>query len=158
MSRSPAELQSLLASQPLAALGTVHGGEPFVSMVPFALLREPHNCRIIIHVSTLAKHTQQMLDNPRVSLMVMAEASPSVSAQATPRVTIQGTSNRLDSASEDYAKAKAAYLARFADSDYLFDFSDFSLFAISPDSARWVAGFAKAKTLSREVFCAQLQI
>ena len=147
-------LRTLLTSQPLAALGTVQGGEPFVSMVPFAI--QPNGSKLIIHVSTLAAHTKHMLENTRVSLMVMAAPSPDVSAQATPRVTIQGVATQLDKASPEYGQAKAVYVERFPQSFDLFGFSDFSVFTITPSSARFVAGFAQAKTLSAEDFCAAL--
>ena len=45
----------LLRSQPVGALGTLHAGEPFVSMVPFAVL--PRAGALIVHVSSLASHT-----------------------------------------------------------------------------------------------------
>lgn len=147
-------LRTLITTQPLAALGTVQGGEPFVSMVPFAV--EPNSSNLIIHVSTLAAHTKHMLENARVSLMVMAAPSPDVFAQATPRVTIQGVATQLDKASAEYEEAKAVYVERFPQSLDLFGFSDFSLFAITPTSARFVAGFAQAKTISAEDFFALL--
>jgi len=137
----------------------VQGGEPFVSRVPFAISKssiEPKSSKLIIHVSTLAAHTNHMLENSRVSLMVMATPSPDVSTQATPRVSIQGVATQLDKASTEYEEAKAAYIERFPQSLDLFDFADFSLFSIAPTSARFVAGFAQAKTLSAEDFCAAL--
>ena len=146
-------LRTLLTSQPLAALGTVQGSEPFVSMVPYAI---DSKGKLIIHVSTLAAHTKHMLENTRVSLMVMAAPSPDVSAQATPRVTIQGVATQLDKASPEYGQAKAVYVERFPQSFDLFGFSDFSVFTITPSSARFVAGFAQAKTLSAEDFCEAL--
>ncbi|MDI9335371.1 MAG: pyridoxamine 5'-phosphate oxidase family protein [Cytophagales bacterium] len=139
-------LRALLHVQPLAALGTAQGSEPFVSMVPFAIEHTSH--RLIIHVSTLAQHTQHMLNNPIVSLMVMAVPSPDVPVQAAPRVTIQGTAAQLDKSSADYEQAKTGYLDRFPQSLDLFGFTDFSLFAITPTSARFVAGFAQAMTLN----------
>ena len=146
-------LRTLITTQALAALGTVQGGEPFVSMVPFAINKR---AQLIIHVSTLAAHTKHMLENSRVSLMVMAAPSPDVSAQATPRVSIQGVAAQLDKASAEYEEAKAAYVERFPQSLDLFDFADFSLFAITPTSARFVAGFAQAMTMSAEEFHAAL--
>lgn len=52
-------LKTLLRQQPVAALATLHRGEPAVSMVPFALL--PGSADIAIHVSRLAAHTHDML-------------------------------------------------------------------------------------------------
>ena len=143
-------LRTLITTHPIAALGTVQGGEPFVSMVPFAI--EPKSGKLIIHVSTLAAHTKHMLENARVSLMVMAAPSPDVSAQATPRVTIQGTAAQLDKASIEYEEAKAVYVERFPQSLDLFGFADFSLFTIAVTSARFVAGFAQAMTLTKAEF------
>lgn len=149
-------LRTLINTQPLAALGTVQGDEPFVSMVPFAI--EPKSSKLIVHVSTLAAHTKHMLENSCVSLMVMAAPLPDVSAQATPRVTIQGTATQLDKASVEYEEAKAVYVERFPQSLDLFGFADFSLFAIAPISARFVAGFAQAMTMSAKEFRAVLPI
>jgi putative heme iron utilization protein len=152
-------IHSLLTTQPLAALGTVLGGEPFVSMVPFAFIRNaalPDSGKLIIHVSTLAAHTKHMLENSRVSLMVMAAPSPDVSAQATPRVSIQGVVTQIDKESREYEEARAVYVERFPQSLDLFGFADFSLFTIAPVSARFVAGFAQAMTLSADEFCAAL--
>jgi heme iron utilization protein len=146
--------RALLTDQSLAALGTVDAHEPFVSMVPFAI--DPLRGDLIIHVSSLAAHTHCMLASPLVSMMVMAVPAADVSAQATPRVTIQGRATQLDKASAQYETAKTAYIERFPQSLDLFGFADFSLFSITPTSARWVAGFAQAKTLSAESFCAAL--
>lgn len=147
-------LRALITTQPLAALGTAQGDEPFVSMVPFAI--EPKSSKLIIHVSTLAAHTKHMLENSRVSILVMAAPSPDVSAQATPRVTIQGTAAQLDKAGSEYEEAKAVYVERFPQSLDLFGFADFSLFSIAPTSARFVAGFAQAMTMSAKEFCSAL--
>ena len=66
---SPVSLASLVRSRTVAALGTLHAGAPFVSMVPFAVL--PEGDAFVIHVSRLAAHTRDMIDDPRVSLLVM---------------------------------------------------------------------------------------
>ena len=136
----------LLQTQEIAALGTLHDGEPFVSMVPFAL----HPGGFVIHVSQLAAHTKDMLSTPAVSLLVIAPAEPDASAQARPRVTIQGTATRCAESDPRHAEAKAAYLARFPQSAEMFNFSDFSLFVIEPRLARFIGGFAQASSISAE--------
>jgi hypothetical protein len=45
-------LCELLQTQQVAALGTFHDGQPYVSMVPFAVL--PGGSGFVIHVSQLA--------------------------------------------------------------------------------------------------------
>lgn len=139
-------LHDLVHAQSVAALGTLHEGEPFVSMVPFACL--PDAADLIIHVSALAAHTRDMQASPRVSLLVIAPPAPGVMPQGLARITIQGRARRLELDTAEHAAAKAAYLARFPDSEPLFGFADFSLFAIRPGAARFIGGFAHAKTLS----------
>ncbi len=139
-------LRALLRDQEVAALGTLHDGAPYVSMVPFVLL--PDASRVVIHVSSLAAHTRDMLADPRVSLLVVAAPAPDVPAQATARVTLQGRAEQLGADSALHAAARAAYLARFPASAQTFGFADFSLFAIVPEAVRFVGGFAQARSLS----------
>lgn len=140
-------LRSVLETQRIASLGTLHQGEPYVSMVPFALL--PGGV-FVIHVSALAAHTKDMLASPRVSLLVVALPDPQTPPQAVARVTIQADAEPLDDSLPEHAEARAAYLARFPQSAQTFELSDFSLFAIRPRSLRVVGGFAQAKTVTPE--------
>lgn len=144
-----AALRDLLLSQPIAALGTLHQGEPFVSMTPVAI--RPDGGGFVIHVSRLAGHTQDMLEHPSVSLMVTAPADPDIPPQATPRVSLQGRADPCAPGSPLYADARAAYQARFPEGAQLFEFADFSLFLIEPAQVRYVAGFGQALTISPQV-------
>jgi heme iron utilization protein len=148
-------LRHLLQTQETAALGTLHEGQPFVSMVPFAVL--PGAGGFVIHVSQLASHTQDMLLNPGVSLLVMAPPVPDVPAQATARITVQGQAMPCAESEEGYAEARATYLGRFPHSAGMFDFADFSLFVIQPKSIRFVGGFAQARTLAPAAFAEALK-
>jgi putative heme iron utilization protein len=138
-------LRTLLGTQRIASLGTLHEGEPYVSMVPFALL--PGGV-FVVHVSALAAHTKDMLASPRVSLLVIAPLEADTSPQALARVTIQADAEPLDESMPEHAEARAAYLARFPQSAQTFELSDFSLFAIRPRSLRFVGGFAQARTIT----------
>lgn len=140
-------LRSLLETQRIASLGTLHQGEPYVSMVPFALL--PGGA-FVIHVSALAAHTRDMQASPRVSLLVVAPQDADTPEQAMARVTIQADAEPLDESMPEYAPARAAYLARFPRSAQTFELADFSLFALRPRSLRVVGGFAQAKTVTPE--------
>jgi putative heme iron utilization protein len=139
-------LRELLERQQVAALGTLHKDEPFVSMVPYALA--PEGRGFVIHVSRLATHTKDMELHPGVSLLVMDERRPDVPPQALPRVTVQGEARPCGPEAPLYAAAKAAYLARFPISEEMFGFADFSLFVIEPRSLRVVSGFAQAWSLT----------
>jgi len=148
-------LRDLLRTQQVASLGTLHQGQPYVSMVPFALL--PGSTALVIHVSQLAAHTKDMLASPQVSLLVIATPMPGVIAQELARITVQGEAVQLAGGTPGHAAAKAAYLARFPQSEMMFGFSDFSLFAIVPESIRFVGGFAQATTISPETLAEVLR-
>lgn len=138
-------LRQLLVTRPVAALGTLHQGEPSVSMVPFVL--PAGQTAPLIHVSALAPHTRDMAQHRRVSLLVMADPADGVSPQALPRVALQADALPLVRGTAEHAAARDAYLARFPDSAVTFELGDFSLVALQPCSARLVAGFGRAHVL-----------
>lgn len=141
-------LRRLLDHGPVAALATLHGQEPAVSMVPFVL--PAGESALVIHVSALATHTRDMLEYPRVGVLVMASVEGSGSPQALPRVTLQADARVLPRDGAAYAAARAHYLARFPDSAQTFELADFSLFALQPVSARLIGGFGRAYGLVGE--------
>jgi heme iron utilization protein len=139
-------LRQLVLTAEHAALGTLHKGEPAVSMVPYALL--PDGGPFVIHVSRLATHTKDMLEHAGVSLMVVAERTREVPVQALARASFAASAAHCDEESAPYAAARAAYLARFPATEPMFDFADFSLFILTPRSVRVVGGFAQAGSLT----------
>jgi hypothetical protein len=143
-----AQLAALVHGRTAAALGTLHAGAPFVSMVPYAVL--PGGEAIVIHVSRLAGHTKDMLADARVSLLVMQPEGAGVAAQALARLSVQGEASEMEKGSDAERDCRAAYLARFPEAAPLTDFGDFSFFAIRPAQARFVAGFAQAMSLTGE--------
>ncbi|MEK7361389.1 MAG: pyridoxamine 5'-phosphate oxidase family protein [Pseudomonadota bacterium] len=145
-----AQLIGLLRERSVAALGTLHAGAPFVSMVPYAIA--PDGSGLLVHVSRLASHTKDMRADARVSLLVMQGEGGGTSALALPRASIQGTALDIASGAPDLPGFTAAYLGRFPDAAQLFGFADFSLFKIQPESVRFVAGFGEAHSLSAESF------
>jgi heme iron utilization protein len=142
-------LRQLLHGRMTAALGTLHQGTPFVSMVPYAVAKDGS---FILHVSGLASHTKDMLDNPNVSLLITESEASGKMPQALARVTVQGRASMLERDSEKNADARKVYLARFPDAAPLFEFSDFKIFIITPVSARIIAGFGQAGSIAGEDF------
>ncbi len=144
--------ERVLTSQTIASLGTLHAGEPAVSMVPFAAA----GGALVIHVSRLASHTADMLAHPRVAVMIVEANAEDVMPQARARVSISGDAERMADGSPEQEAARAAYLARFPDAAPIFELGDFSLVAIRPRSVRVIGGFGRAATLSPERFAAAL--
>jgi len=140
-------LQQLLHGRMIAALGTLHQGAPFVSMVPYAVERDGS---FILHVSQLASHTRDMLDHPDVSLLITESEASAKMPQALARVTVQGRAQMLERDSQRHIDAQEIYLSRFPDAASLFEFSDFNIFIIKPVSVRLIAGFGQAVTITAE--------
>nr|WP_084090785.1 pyridoxamine 5'-phosphate oxidase family protein [Andreprevotia lacus] len=137
-------LHALLQAQPVAAVATLHAGLPAVSMAPFAVC----GTAWVVHVSRLASHTQDMLQQPVAGLLVTAPASMADTPLALPRLSLQGKVVVCGPGHPRHAEARNAYLARLPESEALFSFSDFMLMLIEPDSARFIAGFGRAMNLS----------
>ncbi|MBK8791251.1 MAG: pyridoxamine 5'-phosphate oxidase family protein [Holophagaceae bacterium] len=85
-------LEALLAS-PIAALGTLHEGAPFVSMVP--VVPAPGGSGFLIHVSRLAQHTRDLVADARMSLLFTAPLTEDQDPLALPRVTLQGAAEAI---------------------------------------------------------------
>ena len=144
--RLSAALCRLLNQQRVAALGTLDvGGFPFVSMVPFA--RDAASGTLVIHVSTLAAHARNLQAVPQVSLLVMQAAAEGAPVHDLPRVTLAGLATFAPAESTEWVNARAAYLARFPDVEYMTHFGDFRFVTIAVQSARQVAGFGAARSL-----------
>jgi len=137
-------LRSLVETQQVASLATLHRGKPAVSMVPYALI--PLGGGFLVHVSRLASHSADMLADGAVALLIVAPAD-SASPHELARASIQGQARPLASPSQEGIEARARYLQRFPQSERTFGFPDFSLFAIAPTSVRFVGGFARAATI-----------
>lgn len=142
-------LRSLLNTQRVAALGTLNeDGRAFVSMVPFAI--DPGTGVLVIHVSGLAAHARNLQARPEVSLMVMQAEVAGAPVHALPRVTLEGMACVLEADSPAGASARAAYLARFPDVEYMTQLGDFRFVAIAVSGARQVAGFGAARSIDAD--------
>ena len=147
-------LRELLAARRTAALGTLDASlcgdsaQPFVSMVPYALL--PAERSLVLHVSGLAAHTRNLLAHPRVSLMVMAGEVDGEPVHALARVTLDAVAQVPERDSTLWAAARAAYLARFPEAEPMTTLGDFMFVVLRPGSARQVAGFGAARTVDAD--------
>lgn len=140
-----AMLHALLTGPPVAALGTLHEGAPFVSMAPVA--PAPEGSGYLIHVSRLAQHTRDLLVDARVSLLLMAPLTEGQDPLALPRLTLQGTAEELPADSAAHEAAAEAYLARFPQAEMTLGLGDFSFFLLRPATGRLVLGFGRALSL-----------
>jgi heme iron utilization protein len=146
VSRLTLQLRALLQSQRVAALGSIAAdGAPLVSMVPFAV--EHEFARLVIHVSELAAHTRNLLERPRVSLMVMQAELAGEAVHALPRVTFDAIAAALPPQGEEWEACSAAYLRRFPEAEPMTQLADFRFVALHVTGARQVAGFGSARSI-----------
>jgi len=133
-------------------------------MIPYAVLGlgrplEPANSEdsgrgvvLVTHVSRLSAHTRDMLAAPDVCLLIMApdRAADDIAAvpHSLPRVSLPCVATFIGPEHEAYAACRDAYLTKFPFAAEWFQLGDFSLVVFTPTSARLIAGFARAMTLS----------
>jgi putative heme iron utilization protein len=146
-----------LCQQRSAALATVASdGAPTVGMVAFAI--EPDGSALILHLSTLAAHTRQLLADPRVAVLLAAPDDATVAdVQTLARLSVSGRAQVLETTDARYADCRAAYVRRFPAADMRFGFADFVLVRVIVDQARFVGGFAQARTLDQVALVALLR-
>ena len=143
------ELRALLHGQRVAALGTLgEGGEPQVSMVPYAIAAG-QRC-ITIHVSGLAAHTRNLQLAPAVSLMVMQPEMAGAPVHALPRVSLEARAEVLAPQTPSWMACRSAYLARFPEAEPMTQLGDFCFVALHVAGARHVAGFGAARTVDAQ--------
>ena len=142
------ELVGLVRGRGLAALGTLPGGGPLVSMVLYAA--SPDLSALFIHVSRLAQHTGALLGDRRVGLLIAEPDKASRNPLSMARVSIQGDAEPLEGGSPEFERARAAYVAAHPTAAFNFELGDFLLVRIRPASARFVAGFGRIVDIDAE--------
>jgi putative heme iron utilization protein len=142
------QLAKLLRAQRVAALGTLRQGAPNVSLVSY--LAEADFGALVLRVSRLAWHTQDMLQDPRVSLVVAEPDDARADPQTLARVTLRGTAAQPPNEGGELERLKHAWLERFPQSAVTFELADFSFWRIAPRDARFVAGLGRTYNLSAE--------
>lgn len=131
-----AEARTFLRSTRSAVLSTHSArfeGYPFGSIAPFVL---DHQGNPLILISTIAEHTKNIQQNPRVSLIAFDPAAPDMQAGA--RLTLLGEAARTDKQDDTL---RARYLRYFPSAEQYFDMHDFLFHRIEIRQARYIGGF-----------------
>jgi putative heme iron utilization protein len=143
--------RSLLRRSRQGALATLMrgSGDPYCSLVNVA-----SHCdgSPILLISRLALHTRNILDDPRVSLMLdeRAEGDPLEGA----RIMLAGKAEQAGGAQE--AVLRRRYLNAHPSAEAFVNFKDFSFFKVRPSAAHLVAGFGRIVDLNPEQFLTEL--
>ena len=130
-------VRTLLVSERVGTLATQsqrHAGWPFASVMPYALIDDASPLFLI---SGMAIHTQNLLGDPRASLLVM-QSGGDADPLGSPRATLLGDVTRIEEAT---GAVRNAYLERHPSAKYWIDFSDFSFFRLDVTDIYFVGGF-----------------
>jgi len=129
-------VRTLLSTERLGTLATHsvhHAGFPFASVMPYALVDD---AAPVFLISSMAIHTQNLVADPRASLLIVQSGSDS-DPLGSPRATLLGTVARIDATDA----IRAAYLERHPSAKYWIDFSDFAFFRLEVSDVYYVGGF-----------------
>jgi putative heme iron utilization protein len=138
-----AALSTLLRKERIAHLATLRGGAPMASMTLY--LADQGFGAFYVHVSRLAWHTQDMLQDPRVALSVAETDDGRADPFTLMRATIRGNAEQI---LQENLALKSSWLKRFPEQAVNFELADFSFWKIVPRDARFVAGFGRIHNLS----------
>lgn len=129
------EARQLLRAHRYGALSTLSvkfDGHPFGSITPYLA---DHDGSLLILISTLAEHTKNIRNDPRVSLITHNQDDPHIQTQG--RVTVVGTAQII----ADKETTGERYLRYFPEAQTYFDMHDFSFYRIAPIAIRYIGGF-----------------
>ncbi|HEX7420295.1 MAG TPA: DUF2470 domain-containing protein [Thermoanaerobaculia bacterium] len=130
-------VRTLLETESVGTLATQsvrHPGWPFASVMPYALTRDGSPLFLI---SGMAVHTQNLLADPRASLLVM-QSGNGADPLGSPRATLLGSAHRIDRPEESI---RQEYLKRHPSAKHWIEYSDFSFFRLDVTHIYFVGGF-----------------
>jgi len=136
------ELAALLRKERLAHLATLRQSAPMAGMTLY--LPAADFSAFFVHVSRLAWHTQDMLQDERVALSIAETDDGRADPFTLMRVSIRGDAAQL----AEQPDLKDLWLKRFPEQKINFELPDFSFWRIAPRDARFVAGFGRIHNLS----------
>ena len=139
-----AKLIADMRSLQLSTIGD--DGMPHCGYTPY-LHRTP--CNFYIFVSQLAAHTQDLLSNGTVAMMIIADEQSTSQIFARTRVHYQCQAQSLEPENSEYLSILDDYQARHGKTAGLLrQLPDFVLFHLQPLYGQFVMGFGQAYTLT----------
>jgi heme iron utilization protein len=139
-------LRNLILKERVAHLATLRSGAPMASMTLY--MPEQDFSAFTVHVSRLAWHTQDMLQDARVALSIAETDDRRADPFTLMRITIRGEAVKVSDEDGKFSSLKARWLERFPAQAINFELADFSFWTITPRDARFVAGFGAIHNLS----------
>ena len=130
----------------LSTLSKKFDGHPFGSIIPYLV---DHDGSLLILISTLAEHTKNILQDPRVSLIAHDQHNPHIQSQG--RVTVIGNA----APEPDHEQTKLRYQRYFPEAQTYFAMHDFFFYRIRPIAIRHIGGFGRIHWVEMENYAVQ---
>ncbi len=111
-------------------------GYPFGSVTPYVMT---HEGELVVYVSSIAQHTQNMQEDPRVSLTVVEQGAGN--QQALGRVTVIGDASAVPELALEAVSKR--YFRFFPEAEVYAGTHDFSFYWIAPRRIRYIGGFGQ---------------
>jgi putative heme iron utilization protein len=127
----------------LCTLSKKFNGYPFGSITPYLV---DHDGSLLILISTLAEHTKNIRNDPRVSMITHDQHDPHI--QARGRVTVIGKAEP----EPERHQAGLRYIRYFPEARTYLAMQDFSFFRIRPVAIRYIGGFGKIHWINMDKY------
>ena len=139
-------LAGLIRKERIAHIATLRQGAPMAGMTLY--LAAPGFDALYVHVSRLAWHTQDMLQDAHVALSIAETDDGRADPFTLMRVSIRGEARQIPNDTPESRNLKPAWIERFPEQKINFELADFSFWRIAPRDARFIAGFGSIHNLS----------
>lgn len=143
-------IRTLLQKTRVLSLGYVTDRGAEVALLPFAP-RDDY-AALYVQASALARHSQALQPGARVGILVHQQDGPATDAMQLPRLSVEATVSVLDRDTAGYDAGVAEFAGRFRAARLTLGLGDFTLYALTLGSGRFVEGFARAFDVTAETF------
>jgi putative heme iron utilization protein len=136
------ELRGRAKSLIMATVGV--NTQPRASYAPFVY----NSAAFHVYLSRLSEHTQELITNPVVSILLIADEADTTQIFARMRLSYLCEAETIDRGEPGYDPTLNHFKRRFGNvMDLLQSLPDFVLFRLTPISGRFVSGFGQAYDL-----------
>ncbi|BAZ32306.1 pyridoxamine 5'-phosphate oxidase-related FMN-binding protein [Cylindrospermum sp. NIES-4074] len=121
-------------------------GIPNASYTPYVI---DDSKNIYIYVSGLSTHTQNLYDNPRVSVLFIEDEAKTNQVFARRRLSFDCTATLIERETDKWNQIVEQFQERFGQIiEILRGLADFRIFQLTPSEGRFVVGFGAAYHIS----------
>jgi hypothetical protein len=140
-------LVSAVRSATLCTVAREPSGYPYGSLVTIAFDAQG---RPLLLISRLAEHTQNLIAEPRASVLVTEPLDRAPEPLAVGRLTLLGKCTEVPKA--DATPVRERFLETQPSASYYVDFGDFAFYRLEVEAIRYVGGFGRMSWVSPEEY------